>query len=323
MRLLASLVVLVALGVYGGDGGNGGIHHRDSGESGANQIYSAHSAASVVDRTPLPRPQRPPLAPRRIISLIPAVTEMLFAIGAGPQVVAVSSFDRYPPQVEKLQRVGALIDPDVERILSLRPDMVAVYASQADLRAQLERARIPTYVYSHAALTDITTTMKTLGERVGHGREAADLARTIDTRIDAIRKRLAGQPRPRTLIVFDREALALRGIYASGGFGFIHDMVDAAGAENAFADVKQQAVQATTELILSRRPEVILELRGDSVSADVRRREIAVWQALSSVPAVRDGRVYFIDQQLTVIPGPRVAEAIELIARTLHPEAFK
>jgi iron complex transport system substrate-binding protein len=261
--------------------------------------------------------------PRRIISLIPAVTEMLFAIGAGPQVVAVSSFDRYPPQVEKLQRVGALIDPDVERILSLRPDLVAIYASQADLRAQLERAKVPIYVYSHAALADITTTMKALGERVGHGREAADLARTIDTRIDAIRKRVAGRPRPRTLIVFDRESLALRGIYASGGFGFIHDMVDAAGGENVFADVKQQAVQATTELILSRRPEVILELRGDSVSADLRRREIAVWQALSSVPAVRDGRVYFIDQQLTVIPGPRVAEAIDLIARTLHPEAYK
>ena len=146
MRLLASVVVLVVLGVYGGDGDNGGIHHRDSGENGVNNSYSAHSAASVVDRTPLHHPQRPPSAPRRIISLIPAVTEMLFAIGAGPQVVAVSSFDRYPPQVEKLQRVGALIDPDVERILSLRPDMVAIYASQGDLRAQLERAKIPIYV---------------------------------------------------------------------------------------------------------------------------------------------------------------------------------
>ena len=323
MRLLASLVVLVAFGVFGGDGGNGGIHHRDSGENGVNNSYSAHSAASVVDRTPLHHPQRPPSVPRRIISLIPAVTEMLFAIGAGPQVVAVSSFDRYPPQVEKLQRVGALIDPDVERILSLRPDMVAIYASQGDLRAQLERAKIPIYVYSHAALADITTTMKALGERVGHEREAADLARTIETRIDGIRKRVAGRPRPSTLIVFDREPLALRGIYASGGFGFIHDMVDAAGGENVFADVKQQAVQATTELILSRRPQVILELRGDTVAADMRRREIAVWRALSSVPAVRDGRVYFIDQQLTVIPGPRVADAIDLIARTLHREAHK
>jgi iron complex transport system substrate-binding protein len=308
MRLLASVVVLVAFGVHGADGGNRGIHHRDGGENGVIHFYSAHFAASVADRTPLPL--RPPVAPRRIISLIPAVTEMLFAIGAGPQVVAVGSFDRYPPQVEKLQRVGALIDPDVERILSLRPDMVAIYASQGDLRAQLERAKIPVFVYSHAALVDITATMKALGERVGHEREAADLARTIETRIDAVRKRVAGRPRPSTLIVFDRESLALRGIYASGG-------------ENVFADVKQQAVQATTELILSRRPQVILELRGDTVTADMRRREIAVWQALSSVPAVRDGRVYFIDQQLTVIPGPRVADAIDLIARTLHSEAYR
>ncbi len=82
---------------------------------------------------------------------------MLFAIGAGSQVVAVSSFDRYPAEVARLQRVGALLDPDVERILSLHPDLVAVYASQSDLRAQLDRAKIATYVYSHAGLADITS----------------------------------------------------------------------------------------------------------------------------------------------------------------------
>jgi len=248
---------------------------------------------------------------------------MLFAIGAGPQVVGVGSFDRYPPEIAKLQRVGALIDPDVERILSLRPDLVAVYGSQADLRVQLERAKVPVYVYSHAGLPDITATIRALGVRVGRAREAADLAGSIESRIARIRQRLAGRRRPRTLVVFDREPLTLRGIYASGGIGFIHDMLDAAGGENVFADVKQQAVQATSELILAKRPEVILELRGDSVAAPLKAREIAVWQALSSVPAVRARRVYFIDQQLTVIPGPRVADAIELIASTLHPESGK
>lgn len=282
-------------------------------------VFLLAGANSVVRFSPLPH-QRASLQPlpHRIVSLIPAVTEMLFAIGAGPQVIAVSSFDRYPPAVDTLQRVGALIDPDVERILSLRPDLVVLYASQSDLRTQLERAMVPAYIYRHAGLTDITTTMRALGVRVGHAREASDLATRIELRIDAVRKRLAGRPRPRTLIVFDREPLALRGIYASGGVGFIHDMIDAAGGDNVFADVKQQAVQATTELILSRRPEVILELRGDPVPADTRRREIAVWQSLSSVPAVRTGRVYFIDQQLTVIPGPRVADAIELIAGAIH-----
>jgi iron complex transport system substrate-binding protein len=266
-------------------------------------------------------PQAPPV-PARIISLIPAVTEMLFAIGAGPQVVAVGSFDRFPAEVEKLPRVGALIDPDVERILSLRPDLMVIYGSQADLRTQLERARIPVYMYSHAGLADITATIRSLGARVGREQAAAHLATSIETRIAAIKSRVAGRRRPRTLVVFERESMALRGIYASGGIGFIHDMVEAAGGTNIFADVKRQAVQATTELILSRRPDVILDLRGEEISPETDRRETAVWQALPSVPAVRTGRVYLFGDQRTVVPGPRVAEAIELFARTLHPESF-
>ena len=262
-------------------------------------------------------------APKRIISLIPAVTEMLFAIGAGPEVVGVSSFDRYPPEVATLQRVGALLDPDVERILSLRPDLVAVYASQSDLRTQLERAKIPVYVYSHAGLADVFVTFRQIGERVGHGREAIELTRSIETRIATVRSRVANRPRPRTLIVFDREPLTLRGIYASGGVGFIHEMVDAAGGDDVFSDVKQQAVQATTELILSKRPDAILELRGDPIAADMKAKEIAVWHSLASLPAVRNSRVYFLGDQKTVVPGPRVADGVELIAHTLHPDAFK
>ena len=276
--------------------------------------FVVNSVLFVIFLTSLLASQPVP-APRRIISLSPAVTEMLFAIGAGADVVAVSSFDRYPPEVEKLQRVGALLDPDVERIFSLRPDLVVIYASQTDLRAQLERAQVPVYVYTHARLGDIATTLRRLGDRIGHSREAADLARSIESRIDRTRQRVRGLPRPRTLVVFDREPVALRGIYASGGFGFIHDMLDAAGGENVFADVKQQAVQATAELILARRPDAILELRGDDT--------YPLWRTMLDVPAVRNGRVYFIDQQLTVIPGPRVADAIDLIARTLHAEAFR
>jgi len=285
---------------------------------------STTPAGPAREQAPRPRlPVESATAPARIICLIPAVTEMLFAIGAGPQVVAVGSFDTYPPEVQQLPRVGALIDPDVERILSLHPDLVVVFATQAKLREQLARAKIPMYVYDHAGLADVFTTIRDVGARVGRQNAAADLTRSVEARIETVRKRAAGRGRPRTLIVFDREKLALRGIYASGGIGFIHDMVDAAGGENVFADVKQQAVQATTELILARRPDVVLEVRADPLDAPTRAREIAVWSALSSLPAVRAGRVYYLDQQMTVVPGPRVADAIELIARTLHPEAFK
>ena len=107
--------------------------------------------------------------PRRIISLVPALTEMLFAIGAGPQVVAVSSYDTYPPAAATRPRVGALLDPDVERVLSLTPDLVAIYGSQSDLRRQLERATIPIYDYRHAALPDILVTIRDLGPTVRFG----------------------------------------------------------------------------------------------------------------------------------------------------------
>lgn len=256
--------------------------------------------------------------PQRIISLVPAVTEMLFALGAGDRVVGVGSFDKFPPEVEKLPKVGALLDPDLERILSLRPDLVVVYGSQADLRAQLDRARVPMFIYSHAELADVTKTIRSLGERVGAPERAGILAREIERRIAAVRTRVAGKPRPRTLIVFGRERLALRGIYASGGYGFVHDMVEAAGGDNIFGDINQQSVQASAELILARRPDVILELRADPLDPDTEARERAVWNALSSVPAVRSGRVHIIADPRTVIPGPRVAEGVEVIARVLH-----
>lgn len=261
--------------------------------------------------------------PSRIISVIPAVTEILFAIGAGQQVVAVSSFDHYPAAVETLPRVGALIDPDLEKILSLKPDLVVTYGSQVDLQQQLGRAKVPTFVYSHAGLPDVTQTMRQLGARVGRSEEAEKAALDVEAALAEIRRRTAGRPRPRVLLVFSRETGALRGIYASGGVGFLHDMLDAAGGTNVFADVQRQSVQATTELILSRKPEVILELRGTPASEQESRAEIAAWKVLGSVPAVRSNRVYFIADERTLVPGPRVAEGTRLLAATLHPDAFR
>ena len=116
--------------------------------------------------------------------------------------------------------------------------------------------------------------------------------------------------------------MALRGVYASGGIGFLNDMLTAAGGDNVFGDVTQQSIQATTELILARRPAAIVELRIGKGADAQREKEIAVWQALPGVPAVRSKRIAYITDERTVIPGPRVAEGTELIARALHPEAF-
>ena len=117
---------------------------------------------------------------------------MLFALGAGDRVAAVSSFDKFPPEVEKIPKVGALLDPNLEKILSLKPDLVVVYHSQEDFRRQLDRAKVPTYIYTHAGLADVTTTIRSLGDRIGSGARARELADGIESRLDGIRKRVGG-----------------------------------------------------------------------------------------------------------------------------------
>ena len=281
-------------------------------------------ACALLALLAAPIPARTDAVPRRIVSLVPAATEMLFAFGGGSQVAAVSSFDTYPPEARRLPTVGALLDPDVERILSLKPDLVILYGSQIDLQQQLTRAGISYYSYRHAGLPDVIATIRALGTRTGHDREAAELARGIESGLNRIRQRVSGSSRPRTLLVFGRERLALRGIYASGGVGFLDDMLRAAGGENVFADVRKESVEATTELILGRRPDVILEIRAanSALAAGDREAERAVWRALPSIPAVRNNRVYFLTDDRLVIPGPRVVEGTRLMAAALHPDLF-
>jgi iron complex transport system substrate-binding protein len=264
----------------------------------------------------------PPNTPaQRIISLVPAVTEMLFAIGAGDDVVAVSSFDEYPAEVANLPRVGALIDPDFERILTLRPTLVVVYESQTDLIARLERASIGMFPYRHsvgAGLGEITETMRRLGTRTGHADTAAATADRIEQEIDLVRSRVAGRARPSTVVVFGREPGTLRGIYVSGGVGFLHDLLVAAGGENVFADVRRENLQASVETLLSRAPEVILELRtSDSAADPVAGRD--AWNRLASMPAVRDGRIHVLTDPSLSIPGPRIAAAARAFAAVLQP----
>lgn len=258
--------------------------------------------------------------PQRIVSLVPALTEMLFAVGAGPQVVGVSSFDEYPPQVKQLPRVGALLDPDTERILALEPDLVLAYGSQVDLQSQLRRASIAVFDYRHGGLEHIFITMRQLGQRTGHLTEANAIVADIESRIAAVKARVAGRPRPRTLLVFGREPKTLRNIYASGGSGFLRDMLVAAGGQDVFEDVGRESVQATTETILIRAPEVILEIRSENIpsGADL-DAEMAAWSRLGAVPAVNNRRIYFITGQQMTVPGPRVADGIERMARALHP----
>ena len=260
----------------------------------------------------------------RIVSLVPALTETLFAIGAGSQVVGISSFDTYPPEVRLLPRVGALLDPDTERILALRPDLVITYGSQSDARARFESAGIRVFTYRHAGIAGTLRAIRELGEVTGHRSNAEVVAARIESRLAMVRTRVRGARRPRTLLVFERSPRTLRGMYASGGSGFLNEMLDAAGGTNVFADVLQESVQPSHETLIARRPEVVLEVRARGlIDSEDEVRERAVWSALPSLPAVRTGRIHFLTSDTIVVPGPRLADGAELLARALHPERFR
>jgi iron complex transport system substrate-binding protein len=260
----------------------------------------------------------------RVVSLVPNVTEMLFAVGAGGQVVAVSSYDDFPPAVQSLPRVGALLDPDMERILSLRPDLVIVYGSQTELEAQLARVGIRAYPYRHGGIDSTLQSIRDIARLTGHLAEGEQTISGLRAQLDAVRSRVRGRPRPRTMLVIGRDPGTLRGVYASAGVGFLHELLELAGGTDVFGDIQREAVQPSNETILARAPDVIIELAaGEQPSADVLRRERGVWNALPSVPAVRNNRVYRLYGSYLVAAGPRLGEAAEALARTLHPDAFK
>ena len=248
---------------------------------------------------------------------------MLFAIGAGPQVVGVSSYDAFPEEVKTLPRVGALLDPNTERILSLRPDLVITYGSQGDLETQFARAGIKTFSYRHGGIQTILGSIRDVGVATGRAAAAAALARDLQARLDAVRAKVRGRPRPRVLLVFERQPKTLRELFVSGGRGFLHEMLEIAGGRNVFADAGRESVQPSQELVLARAPEVIIEVHARGlVDEAAAGDERGVWAALSSLPAVRNNRVHFLVGEHLVVPGPRLAQGAEALARAIHPDAF-
>jgi iron complex transport system substrate-binding protein len=201
---------------------------------------------------------------------------------------------------------------------------VLVYGSQAELADQLKRAGIAIFSYRHGGLASLPPTFRRLGELTGHAAEAARVVGTIERRLGEVRMRVAGRRRPRTLLVLYREPASLRQLDASGGVGFLNDLIEVAGGANVFADVKREAVRASTEMLLARAPEVIVDLHytGEMPEAQL-QRERDVWRPLASIPAVKTDRVHVLVGDHLVVPGPRLAQAAEDYARAIHPDAFR
>ncbi len=257
--------------------------------------------------------------PQRIVSLAPAITECLFAIGAGRQVCAVTTVDNYPPEVEKLPKIGGFTPRTInlEAILALRPDLVVgTRRLQEQVITRVEELGLRTLSLDATTIEEVAANLRRLGQETGHTVQGEAVAAELLKRVQAVRERTAGVPldqRPRVMFVIWDEPLQ-----TASSSSFIGQMLEDAGGINVFAELQGEYPRVTDEAVLAQQPEAILTPDHDNrASLPTRIAERAGWQQLQ---AIRQQRVVPLDADLVNRPGPRVVDGLESIYRALYDD---
>ena len=267
-------------------------------------------------------PPEPTGAPQRIICMAPSATETVFALGAGDRVVGVTTYTTWPEEALDLPRVGALYDPNLEKIVALRPDLVIVQQKHDRVEALCAERNIVVLRVHMKRLEDIYRGIRVIGEMLDVSDEAETLCTQIQADVDVVRRRVADLPELKTFVCVDRQPGTLKGMFTVGSESFLSDVVTIAGGKNIFDDVSRDYFQVSTEALIARAPEAIIETRPMQVlSGDAVAHLATDWTALPDLPAVRDGRVYVLTENYIVVPGPRVARIAERLAEVLHGDA--
>lgn len=239
---------------------------------------------------------------RRVIALAPNLSETLFALGLGPRVVGVDDYSHWPPEVEKLPRLGGLFNPNLERIVALKPDLAVLVPSERDIGEKLKRFGIDSLIVSNETLDDIERSFHVIADRCGVPEVGERLA--AEWREELRPNPVAGAPR--VLLSAGRPAGRLADLVVAGPGTFLDELLQRLGAVNVFADAPIRYPEVGMEEIVARAPDVVIELRADPLSPEVARQLVEDWKALPQVPAVREGRIKVLAGDHILIPGPRL-----------------
>jgi iron complex transport system substrate-binding protein len=260
--------------------------------------------------------------PRRIVSLAPSVTEILFAVGAGPQVVGDTKYCNYPPEADALPEIGGFSAKtiSIEAIVDLAPDLViAGTASQRSVVEALEKLSIPVIVSAPESIDAVYRSIEQIGLVTGHAQDAASVVANMRARMGAVTAKIATVPadqRPAVFWeVFDEP------LTTAGPHTLIGQLIERAGATNVFADTSEDYPQVGAEVVVDRDPTVILG--ATTQRAKLTPEQIAQRSGWANIAAVRDRRVYLLDSDIMSRPGPRLADALEALAKVLYPEQFQ
>ncbi len=258
-----------------------------------------------------------PRAPARLVSLVPAITETLFALGLGEKVVGVSTYCDFPPEARTLPKVGTFSEPVAEAIVALHPDLVLTSPSPGNESAvrAIERAGVlVAVVQSEGGLAESRSAMLAVAEVVGAKPEGERLLASIDARIEAVRSAAASLAKPRVAVVVGREPLVL-----AGPASYLGELVVLAGGVNVADPVGGRWPRVGLEYLVQSSPQVLVDLSVSMGEQDSAGALFLAWSSIAKVPAIASGRVVGDERSVMLRPGPRLGEAAFALATALHP----
>lgn len=269
------------------------------------------SARIVTDQTG--RRVDIPENPQRLISLAPSITETLYALGLGDRIVGDTEYCDYPPEAKLKPHVGALLNPSLEKIVALKPDLVLgmAEANRRETAEQLERLSIPLYGLTAHSVDQTLESIEDLGRILGREEQARSLVESLRRRVDAVKRRAAGQPAPKALFV-----VWYRPLITAGPHTFIEDVIRVAGGVSVADDLAGEWPRMSLEDALHRDPDVILFSKSESFAPSF--DELQKLPGWKDFRAVKSRRLNFLSDTI-VRPSPRLIDALEEVADILHP----
>jgi iron complex transport system substrate-binding protein len=249
--------------------------------------------------------------PRRIVSIAPGATEMLFAAGAGDRVIATVEYSDEPAAAKSIPRIGDSNAIDMERVVALRPDVVVVWEggnNPAQVN-QLERLKVPLYRHKVESLAEIPVSLRRLGRLTGTEAIAQKAAADVEARLEALRQRYSGTSNPTVLLeVWNRP------VYTVGGSHMMTDSLRLCGARNVFADLKDRGPTVDVEAVIGRDPAIIVAVAPPGVAEGW----LNEWKRFATLSAVKTGRlVAFEDARLSRL-GPSALDGTELLCKAIN-----
>lgn len=257
----------------------------------------------------------------RIITIAPHAAEIICALGACDRVVGVSKFCIHPPELSSRERVGGLFDADLEKIVVLRPDLIVLRGHNESVERLAHSLNVRIFHDDTDTIPGISACVRELGRRVDRREAAEQLVGDFESRLDAVRRRVAGKKRPRVLVTVSRLRGKLANILTTSNGTFLDEMIEIAGGENAFGHLDMTYPQVSPESITAQRPDVIIEFMPEPADTpEPRAALVREWRGLSTVPAVVHHRIYVITADHGLMPSPRFATIVEQVSQLLHPE---